>query len=227
LYLSKTTRHPAQAGILVGMPGGRLSGHLTYGNVVATLALFVALGGASYAAVMLPANSVGSRQLRSGAVEPRNLAFPLGAASVTNPKLDEIGNGACNGPLFPGEIPPPCVPPVVSQADPGDSLRLQVRAPVRLSISAIAGLSDKGEAQARATVTLRVIVDRRVATAVETGVRGGQMLQTPAQALVPAGAGLHTVGVSVDAEYAARPENVIVAPVSIVVAELPAVSTAR
>ncbi len=41
---------------------------LSYANVTATLALFIALGGASYAAVRLPANSVGSRQLRANAV---------------------------------------------------------------------------------------------------------------------------------------------------------------
>jgi hypothetical protein len=37
-------------------------------NVVAYLALFVALGGTSYAAFSLPKNSVGTKQLRNGAV---------------------------------------------------------------------------------------------------------------------------------------------------------------
>jgi hypothetical protein len=46
----------------------RLRERMTYGNVVATLALFVALGGTSYAAVTLPRNSVGATQLRTGAV---------------------------------------------------------------------------------------------------------------------------------------------------------------
>jgi hypothetical protein len=41
---------------------------LTYANVIATLALFIALGGSSYAALTLPKNSVGTKQLRSGAV---------------------------------------------------------------------------------------------------------------------------------------------------------------
>lgn len=41
---------------------------------IALLALFVALGGTSYAAIKLPANSVGSRQLRNGAVTQRKLA---------------------------------------------------------------------------------------------------------------------------------------------------------
>ena len=40
--------------------GRRLREKLSYANVVATLALFVALGGASYAAVTLPAGSVES-----------------------------------------------------------------------------------------------------------------------------------------------------------------------
>jgi len=46
----------------------RLLGHLNYGNVVGTLALFIALGGVSYAAVKLPAHSVGTKQLKTGAV---------------------------------------------------------------------------------------------------------------------------------------------------------------
>ena len=41
---------------------------LTYANVTATMALFVALGGTGYAALSLPRNSVGSAQIRSGAV---------------------------------------------------------------------------------------------------------------------------------------------------------------
>jgi hypothetical protein len=41
---------------------------LTYANVVASLALFLALGGVSYAAVTLPKNSVGSKQIKSNAV---------------------------------------------------------------------------------------------------------------------------------------------------------------
>jgi hypothetical protein len=41
---------------------------LSYANVIASLALFVALGGSSYAAIKLPAGSVGAKQLRTGAV---------------------------------------------------------------------------------------------------------------------------------------------------------------
>lgn len=41
---------------------------LTFANVVACLALFVSLGGASYAATQLPKNSVGSGQIKKDAV---------------------------------------------------------------------------------------------------------------------------------------------------------------
>jgi hypothetical protein len=40
----------------------------SYANVTATLALVIALGGTSYAAIKLPANSVGSVQVRPGAI---------------------------------------------------------------------------------------------------------------------------------------------------------------
>ena len=42
--------------------------HFTYSNVTATLALIAALAGTSYAALTLPKDSVGSRQIRAGAV---------------------------------------------------------------------------------------------------------------------------------------------------------------
>lgn len=46
----------------------RIRARLTFANVVACIALFVALGGVSYAALKLPKNSVGSKQLKRGAV---------------------------------------------------------------------------------------------------------------------------------------------------------------
>ena len=42
--------------------------HLSYANVMATIGVFIALGGASYAAVALPANSVGTKALKKSAV---------------------------------------------------------------------------------------------------------------------------------------------------------------
>ena len=46
----------------------RVRARLTYANVTATLALFIALGGTTYAAAKLPRNSVGSAQLRAKSV---------------------------------------------------------------------------------------------------------------------------------------------------------------
>lgn len=46
----------------------RMFGNGRYANVTATLALVIALGGTSWAAVNLPARSVGSKQLKNGAV---------------------------------------------------------------------------------------------------------------------------------------------------------------
>lgn len=64
--------------------------HLTFANVVSTLALFAALSGASYAAVAFPANSVGTRQLKRNAVTAGKLA--AGAVAARN-----IAPGAITG----------------------------------------------------------------------------------------------------------------------------------
>lgn len=47
---------------------GPFRGRLTYANVMATVAVFIALGGASWAAVKIPADSVGSKQLKDDSV---------------------------------------------------------------------------------------------------------------------------------------------------------------
>jgi hypothetical protein len=45
-----------------------VSSRLSYANVAASAALFLALGGSAYAAIELPANSVGTKQIRAHAV---------------------------------------------------------------------------------------------------------------------------------------------------------------
>jgi hypothetical protein len=59
---------------------------LTFANVVSLLALFVALGGAAYAAVSLPKNSVGTKQLQKGAVTNSKLA----RGAVTGSKVAAV-----------------------------------------------------------------------------------------------------------------------------------------
>jgi len=61
----------------------RLRPRLTYANVVASLALFMALGGVSYAATTLPKSSVGSAQIQPEAV----LTGKVAADAVTAAKL--------------------------------------------------------------------------------------------------------------------------------------------
>ena len=57
---------------------------ITYSNVIATLALFLALGGAAYAATKLPKNSVGSKQLKPNAVTTAKIKN----GAVTGAKVD-------------------------------------------------------------------------------------------------------------------------------------------
>src|SRR5262249_16407884 len=58
----------------------RIREHLTYANVCASLALFIALGGTSYAAFSLPRDSVGERELRARSVGTSELK----ASAVTS-----------------------------------------------------------------------------------------------------------------------------------------------
>src|SRR4051794_23527028 len=51
-----------------------LRSRLTYANVMATIAVFIALGGGAYAAIKLPANSVGTKQIKKKAVTPAKIA---------------------------------------------------------------------------------------------------------------------------------------------------------
>jgi hypothetical protein len=61
----------------------RLHGKLTYANVIATLALFIALGGGALAATHLGKNSIGSKQLKKNAVTTSKIKN----AAVTGEKL--------------------------------------------------------------------------------------------------------------------------------------------
>ena len=50
-----------------------LRSHLTYANIMSSIAVFLVLGGAAYAATTLPRNSVGSKQLRRNSVNHSKL----------------------------------------------------------------------------------------------------------------------------------------------------------
>jgi hypothetical protein len=71
--------------------------HITYANVIATLALFSALGGVSYAALKLERNSVKAQHIARNAVRASEIA--TGAVGT-----DEVANGSLLGEDF--RIPP-------------------------------------------------------------------------------------------------------------------------
>ena len=66
----------------------RLRSKLTYANVMATIAVFIALGGAAYAAG-LPKNSVGSKQIKKNAVSGAKIK--KGAVTGAKIKLASLG----------------------------------------------------------------------------------------------------------------------------------------
>jgi hypothetical protein len=71
----------------------RIRSNLTFANVISVIALFVALGGASYAAVNLPKNSVGPKQIKKRAVRGKHInrnavsASKIQGNSISSPKI--------------------------------------------------------------------------------------------------------------------------------------------
>ena len=112
-----------------------LRSRLTYANTVASIALFVALGGGAYAATKLPAGSVGAKQIRANAVTSAHVKnrsllaedfklgqLPAGSAGAPGPAGPAGAPGAtgATGPPGPPGTSGPAVPPafVVHAAGP-------------------------------------------------------------------------------------------------------------
>lgn len=169
----------------------RISEKLSYANIVATLALFIALGGASYAAVTLPANSVGAKQLQPNAVGPGNLRFPLGTVGLTSNASEELKGICCGG----CAVPPPIVPTHGGPA-PGREVSVTFPRAGDFVVSAIVGLTDESAVQTPVPITLELIIDRRQALTDEVTVTGGQVTQVPIQTVKKVSAGKHTAGVA-------------------------------
>lgn len=85
----------------------RIRPRLTYANVTASLALFIALGGTGYAAATLPRNSVSSAQIRAKAVGSSELrsnsvnSSKIRNGSVTTRDLSASSREALRGPVGP------------------------------------------------------------------------------------------------------------------------------
>ena len=76
----------------------KVTSRLTYANVMATIAVFIALGGIATAAFTLPKKSVGPKQLKANAVKTGKIAD----GAVTEPK---IANGAVSAAKIQGGLP--------------------------------------------------------------------------------------------------------------------------
>jgi hypothetical protein len=207
-----------------------VSSRLTYANMVATLALFIALGGASYASLSLPTGSVGRAQLREGAVTTSALGFPLGAQSFDDTSLVVLSRDECNGgePGLPGQPAPPCVPSLLTGPAIG---HVTLREQGELLVSGVVDVRDEATPGTSATVRIGVLIEsgqepqQRTLDPSSVALDGGQEEQVPVQALATLTAGRHAIGIAEDVEYhggAASSGNVVVPRTSIIATELPA-----
>ena len=144
--------------------------HLTYANVMASVAVFVALGGASYAAVRLPRNSVGASQIKNNAVSGAkvrdqsltaadfngSVQGPQGATGAQGPKGDP-GSAGPRGEQGPGAVRLDATAPKAPISNPTPETVATV-GPMTLKFSCPKDIVDKStvlsvESTADATVT--------------------------------------------------------------------------
>jgi hypothetical protein len=204
---------------------------LTYANVVSTLALFVALGGASYAAVELPTGSVGSKQLKAKSVTPENLSFPLGAVGTTDWTKDELGKlDGCNAPREPGVVGVIACPKMEAEsprraspagsAVPVQAIRLSGHAQVL--VGGVAQLRNKGPDGTWASVTAVIVVDDVVIARPKLDIEGNSTTEMPLDGVVDVGPGVHHFVVTFHAEYGTYlPGKVLVDPITLWAEALP------
>ncbi len=156
-----------------------LRAKLTYGNVVSTLALFVALGGTSYAAFSLPRNSVGATQIRTHAVSGSKLrASAVTSRSIRNRSIELVDISPFTRDLLRSQSGPG---PAGPAGPPGQSA-LTYRAAVNSG-----GGTPRGNAEGAShngasneyTIFFERSVDACVATATLAAVQNGPNLEEP------------------------------------------------
>jgi hypothetical protein len=152
-------------------------------NVIALAALFVALGGTSYAAIAIPRNSVGTRQLRrsavtatkihSGAITPGKLSSrSFGGRILDFAEIDTNGAVAVSDPrgaktkywnpntggavVFSGVIPARCYPLAGAASTLGPTLDPPVSVGASIGMRGLVGIAYS----APVPVTLVVICPR-------------------------------------------------------------------
>jgi hypothetical protein len=103
---------------------------LTYSNVVSTLCLFLLLGGVAYAASQLAPNSVGTKQLKNGAVTLKKI----------NKKAQKELMGFSGGPAVPG-----APGPAGAKGDPGAPGQPGATGPAGATVDALFGSGADGD----------------------------------------------------------------------------------
>jgi hypothetical protein len=175
---------------------------LTYANVMSTLAVFIALGGASYAVASLPAHSVGRRQLKAGAVTTANLAFPLGALAVTEPHVIGLVRNVCDSPE-----PGPGVLHIDCEIDRVGGIKRPVAFPLRspgtVIISVLTTISNEGSSASGVRVMVTAVIDGSPYETRETIVAAGQSVVFPSEFLDHLSEGPHTVDITLEPVYVA------------------------
>jgi hypothetical protein len=132
----------------------------TPANLIATLALFLSLGGGAYAVSAVPRNSIGPSQIRGGAVRSSEIArdavraSELAPASVTREDLAfGLGEAAGNG-----DSATEALEPKAGEWTPALATRLVVgqRGLLALASGAVTVTNPPDDKGAAATVTVRV-----------------------------------------------------------------------
>jgi hypothetical protein len=117
----------------------RIRSKLSYANVMATVAVFIALGGVSYAATQLPKNSVGAKQLKKDAVTGAKVKD--GSLKKADFAAGQLPSGATGpiGPAGPAGAPAPgggkSVQMAVFKEGPSGANATQAFAPSGVSVA--------------------------------------------------------------------------------------------
>jgi hypothetical protein len=188
----------------------RLRSKLSFANVTALLALFVALGGTGYAAVTLPHNSVGSAQIRSRAVgssELRTGAVSSRALHDRTVQLTDLSLAARAS--LRGASGPPGQP-----GPPGQTFRAAVPSGGTVQRGNAVGAAHQGGTN-EYRVTFATDISGCVATATLAAVPAGAVIDqpTPGRITVTQDQATSVLGrtVAQDATPAEQPFNVVLA----------------
>jgi hypothetical protein len=125
--------------------------------IVALIALFVAMGGTTYAVTKLPKRSVGTLQLKKGAVRSENIA--KGAVTVSKLSKGLVGTATPSGPAGPTQ------PVIVNQDLPSDGVAYALKA----GWADNAGKADRAALADRATIADKATTATSASSATSAG----------------------------------------------------------